>query len=236
MNNIVKPTLVLGLIALVASMALSHIKKITYPNILKQEKEKQERALAMVLPGFAVGDKVAVKLDGGEFVYWPAHKDESGAVKKAYAFITSSTGYSGDVVSMVGVDEAGTILGLSILQQGETPGLGARSVEVASKNTFWQTITGNAKEEGEMSPWFQQQFTGLNGKNKITITKKGDWDPSIKDELLSRNAITAITGATITSRATIKGVEKGMDSLAKALEAASQAAPAGAQSITGGAR
>lgn len=236
MNTIVKPTLVLGMIALVAALSLSHIKKITYPNILKQEKEKQERALTMVLPGFTAGEKVTVKVDGTDFSYWPAQKDESGTVKKGYAFVTSSVGYSSEVVSMVGVDEAGIILGISILQQGETPGLGARSTEVASKNTFWQTITGNAKAEGEVLPWFQEQFSGLNAKNKITIKKKGDWNPAIRDELLSQNAITAITGATITSRATIKGVEKGMELLTKALSAAAQEKPAAARNITGGAR
>ncbi|HOO70361.1 MAG TPA: FMN-binding protein [Spirochaetota bacterium] len=236
MNNIVKPAIILALVAFVSSMVLSHIKKITYPSILKQEKEKQERALAIVLPGYTVGEQKNLTLDGTDFTYWPAEKDESGKMIKGYAFIASSPGYSGQVVSMVGVDDRDTILGMSILQQSETPGLGARSIEVASSSTFFGTIFGNNRgAREETRPWFQLQFTGLNAKNKINIVKKGDWNEALKDELASQNAVSAITGATITSRATIKGIEKAIGLLHTALERETVEA-AGKVTNQGGAR
>jgi electron transport complex protein RnfG len=222
MNTIVKPALILALVAFISSLALSHIKKITYPSIVKQEREKQERALAVVLPGYSVAEKTTVRPDGAEFVYWPASKEEDGVTKKGYAFLVSEPGYSGDVVSMVGVDQDGHILGISILQQSETPGLGARCVEIASTSTFFGILLGSDRGKSEPeAPWFQMQFTGLAAAGPIGIVKKGDWTSEMRDELLQQNCITAITGATITSVTVVKSIEKGVVRLRNVLDAAS---------------
>ena len=42
MGNIIKPTLILAIVAFIASFALSHVNEATKPSILKQEKQKQE--------------------------------------------------------------------------------------------------------------------------------------------------------------------------------------------------
>ena len=46
--------------------------------------------------------------------------------------------------------------------------------------------------------------------------KKGDWNPDLRDELLKKNAISAITGATITTRAVRDGIETGFQLLGMA--------------------
>ena len=222
MNNIIKPTIVLTIIAFVAAFALSHIKKITYPNIQRQEREKQEAALGAVLPaGFAVKEEKNQKIEGSEFRYWIAEgKDKKGAVAKAYAFIAEKGGYSGPVRSMVGVDEKGIVLGISVLQQSETPGLGARAIEIASRETFWGHFfgIGETPEDNPVTPWFQEQFKGLDTNKKIEIVKKGDWNPAMKEELLSKNSISAITGATVTSKAVRDSIALGIEMLRKALQ------------------
>ena len=212
MNNIIKPALILALVAFVASFVLSHVKQITYPNILKQAKEKENRALAIVLPAYNIIEKKSIKSNGQDFIYWLGEKDTDGIISKAYAFIASKPGYSGEVRSMVGVDSTGKILGLYILKQTETPGLGARCEEIASKSTFIDWVSGNINKAAESSerPWFQSQFYGLNSNKEIAITKKGNWNENIADELIRNNAITSISGATITSKTVI-------DSLAQSL-------------------
>lgn len=222
MNNIIKPTIILAIIAFVAAFALSHIKTITYPNIQRQEREKQEAALRAVLPaGYAVKEEKNPKIEGSEFKYWIAEgKDEKGAVVKAYAFIAEKGGYSGPVRSMVGVDEKGIVLGISVLQQSETPGLGARSIEIASRETFWGHFFGIGKtpEDNPVTPWFQDQFKGLDTNKKIEILKKGDWNPAMKEELLAKNSISAITGATVTSKAVRDSIALGIETLHKAIQ------------------
>jgi len=219
MTNIIKPTLVLMVVAFFSSFVLSHIDKITGPIILKQHQEKENRALAMVLPGYTITGKKTVTIKEKSFEYWVAEKKEEEKTKKAYAFKTASPGYSGDIESMVGVDEEGVILGLSILKQTETPGLGARSEEVATSVTFLDALRGKKAPAGEIThPWFQYQFQGLSLKQPVAIAQKGDWTPALKEELNRENSITAITGATITGRAVITGLTAGKALLDEALK------------------
>ena len=217
--SILRSTLILGLTSFIATFALSHIKAITYPVIQKQERQKQENALALVLPGYTIGEERSVAVNGGSFTYWTAEKTDGPATMKAYAFIAEKPGYSGAIRTMVGVDDTGTVLGISIIRQSETPGLGARVLEAASRNTFFQVVTGRAHETGEEpSPWFQEQFRGVNAAAKIAIFKKGDWNETMRDELLLKNGVSAITGATITTKAVKDSIEVGMATLRIALE------------------
>jgi electron transport complex protein RnfG len=214
MGNIIKSTLILALIAFIASMALSHINRITYPSILKQEKQKQDDALKTVLPGYTIVEQKRVNVDGGEFIYWMGERADNEKTVKGYAFLTEKSGYSGLLKSMIGVDDRGIIIGISILQQTETPGLGARCIEIASKETFFGHFFGDSKGDEEQSPpWFQEQFNGLDANRRIEILKKGDWTQDMREELIERNAISAITGATITSRTVRDSIERGIKRL-----------------------
>lgn len=226
MINIIKPTFVLVIVAFFSSLVLSHINKITKPDIVRQAQEKQNRALALVLPGYKITKKETVTIRKQIFQYWVAEKHEGAAIKKAYAFEASSPGYSGDIKSMVGVDEEGTLLGLSILKQTETPGLGARCEEIATSVTFLGYLQGKkAPPDAITQPWFEYQFTGLSLTAPVKIVKKGDWKPSMKDELIDHNSITAITGATITGKAVITGLTSAKALLDEALKVKQESAP-----------
>lgn len=215
--DIIKATIIISVIGFISAFSLSFIKKITQDSIIKQEQEKKLAALALVLPGYTVEQEKTVTIDDTPFTYWIATKQENRMVKKAWAFLAEEKGYAGPVQSIVGVDESNTILGFTILSQNETPGLGARCVEVASNETFIDHfITKNVTNKEEVS-WFQEQFVGLNAGRPIIIYKKGDWHKEMKDELLQHNAVTAITGATITTKAVTQSIEEGIVKLHKAL-------------------
>lgn len=222
-REIIQSTILIAIITFIAAFALSHINDVTRPAIQEQEKVKQENALSVVFPGYRIQDKKNVTLNGKDFIYWTARKKEKGATRNAFAFITSQPGYSGDIRVMVGVNEKDEILGLSILSQTETPGLGARCTEIASTETFFGYLFGHlfggkeVKTEKEPSrPWFQKQFTGLSVDQQIEIVKKGDWQPSMKEKLREKNAITAITGATITTKTVRDAITKGIEKLHRA--------------------
>ncbi|MBN2158887.1 MAG: FMN-binding protein [Spirochaetes bacterium] len=230
-KDIIKPTVVCTAVALACVYALSHVQKITGPEIIKRIKEKQDTALNLVLPGFTIGEKRETTIDGKEFIYWEAEKKEGIAATRAYAFLAKSPGYAGDVDSMVGVDEKGTILGISIISQTETPGLGARCVEVAGQETLWDILKGRTPHTGtgEQVPFFQEQFKGLTLNSKINILKLGDWTSDKRESLLEKNGISALTGATITTTAVVRGVESGMMRLNRALEESAKEQPGGAR-------
>ena len=64
---------------------------------------------------------------------------------------------------MVGVDTGGTVTGIKIIFQQETPGLGAKVEEVASTTTLWTAIanafSGGGEKTEDLPPWFQEQTT-----------------------------------------------------------------------------
>lgn len=230
MNRIIKPTIVLAGIAFFASLALSHINTITRARIEQRVLQRKEEALQRVLPG-SLGYQIIQKdkkviIDGKEFVYSVAEKKEGDTSFRAYAFLTSKNGYSGAVKTMVGVDHEGKIIAISIIQQTETPGLGARSKEIPSSETFWGHFFGagsapSHSSAGNDSSWFEDQFKGIDTKVKIRILKKGEWrkeNTSLAGELRERNAVSAITGATITTKTVTDSIEHSMQLLRKAID------------------
>jgi len=88
------------------------------------------------------------------------------------------------------------------LSQNETPGLGAKIVEIVSDRTFLSALKGMFSKEKHVQetipPYFTEQFK----------------DRDIRGIELSRNNINAITGATISSRAVLDSIKsQGMDLL-----------------------
>jgi Na+-translocating ferredoxin:NAD+ oxidoreductase RnfG subunit len=119
---------------------------------------------------------------------------------------------------MVGFDSNLKVLGIIILHQTETPGLGTRVLEVADDTTIIDLITGRGrKSETPQRPWFKEQFVGLSMSEPVKIEFKGDWTPQMRNDLLRRNAITSITGATITVRAILNSIENKASVLKKIL-------------------
>lgn len=111
-------------------------------------------------------------------------------------------GYSSNIQSMVGMKSDGTITGVRIISQKETPGLGAKIVEVASGKTIYKAITqlfsGEKEEKKGISPYFTEQFKGLK----------------LRRMNLSDSGIQAITGATISSKAVVDSIKtKGLEIL-----------------------
>ena len=221
-NRVIIPTIILALVTFISGWILSKVNEVTKPEIKKQDKQKEINALKMVLPGYTVDpieDKKTVKIKTGSFTFWTGLKDKA----KAYAFKASMPGYSGDVKSMVGITEKGKIIGISILQQTETPGLGARCQEIASSYSFFTYLFGDTSKIKEKTvPWFQKQFAGLHLTKKIKLLKKGDWNEKMKKALLEQNAISSITGATITSKVVLDSIKIGYSKLKTVLKKVSE--------------
>ncbi len=112
-----------------------------------------------------------------------------GGKRVAAVFKVEPVGYSSKLPTLVAATFDGTVLGIKILSQSETPGLGARCVEI---------------KEGEHEPWFQKQFSGLK-VDEIYLTEKDEKPGKIHQ----------ITASTITSRAVTKGVREGVQEFLK---------------------
>lgn len=205
MKLMLRLALTLCVITSVAGLGLGLIYSATKDRIAAAEDEKTTTGLAAVLPGFEVDPRVR-QAEG--LSYWIGRK-EDGTV--AYAFIAKRNGYSSEVQTMVGIDGEGRILGISVLFQQETPGLGARVQEVQSNVYLGQVVLQSATDEGgDSTPWFADQFKGLDCR-KIEVRKGREWhalSDSGKAELLQDNAVSALSGATITTKAVTDSIEE----------------------------
>jgi Na+-translocating ferredoxin:NAD+ oxidoreductase subunit G len=121
---------------------------LTKPIIARQAAKEQRQALEYVVPG---ADSYQQKsFSKGEYFECLKGEDIIG-----YALFISCIGYSGEIRMLLGVDKKGVISGVEILSQSETPGLGARCVEV---------------KKGRDEPWFLAQF---KGKDAGSLDLKG---------------------------------------------------------------
>ena len=161
--EILRPTLTLTVVALVAAFLLSHIYKNTSKVIDARKLEKQTRAVQDVLPGYSNIVEEKADVDGKVVTYWIGTRNKEGEIEKAYAMLASESGYSGKIDTMAGFDGNLKILGIVILHQTETPGLGTRVNEVADNTTIIDLMVGRSrKSKTPQKPWFQEQFTGLS--------------------------------------------------------------------------
>ncbi|MDR0306747.1 MAG: FMN-binding protein [Chitinispirillales bacterium] len=203
MGEIIKLTAALVVISMVIGLAVAVTNNKTKDRIKEQQLHIQQSAVEAVFPsGVAISEHEG---DGGlPYKYWSA--SDNGELI-GYAFKITGQGYAGDILFMISADTAGKILGMTVLEHNETPGLGSRVTEVASNKYIWYPVGSSEK----VKPWFTEQFEGLSCFKPIGIDKSGEWhkfDAQRRAQLQSRNTVTAITGSTITTAAFTKSIER----------------------------
>jgi len=183
MGNIIKLSIFLTIITVIAAIALAGVNSVTKPLIEEQRRRATQNALFEVLPDATEGVYIDIggEVEGfkeGEVFTGYTGKDTTGLA--GLAFKAFGKAYSSTIETMVGIDENGNIKGIKVLFQQETPGLGTKIEEVRYRETVC---------------WFQEQF-----KNKSSETVAVDKDDG---------EIVSVTGATISSRAIAKSINDG---------------------------
>ena len=119
--------LVLFCITLVSAACVGLVNMITVDPIAKAKEAAEKAALAQVLPAFDATEMSEHEADELAIVAYKATKD--GEVVGYAVKTATKKGFSGMVKMMVGFDTKGTILNVNVLEQNETPGLGAKMTE-----------------------------------------------------------------------------------------------------------
>jgi len=193
MNKKLHYTLVLSCVCLGSALGLAGTFVLTEAKIEERKQQKVNKALSTVLPS-ATSFK-PIEGSGGVSLGVDGQGKAVG-----YAATGSAQGYSSKIVVMVGLQaDQETIECIRVIEQQETPGLGANIQKEATSKTLW-TVLGMADESTDNIPQsFQDQFSGL---------KLGD---------LGVGSIDAITGATISSKAVLRAVQDAWEKLRRAL-------------------
>lgn len=198
MKTIIKNTVILFAITLVAGLGLGFVYNVTSDARAEQEEKTKLSAYESVMPGMdgfenvkidkecakyienrmkeneKAGNISTIKAFSGEVNEVVLAKDKEGKNLGYIVTVTDKEAYSGSLQMTVGVTEDGTVKGISFLSLSETPGLGMKADEDSFKSQF---------------------------KNK-----KVDYFVYEKSGAESDNEIDAISSATITTNAVTHGV------------------------------
>jgi len=118
---------ILTLVSIISAWALSSTYNITKPIIDLKRYQKKIEALSQVLPPFDnQPDKEMVKLttEKGEVIEF--YVGRKNGEPTGVAFKKNTVGYGGNIALMIGVTPQGKIYGIQVMEQNETPGLGAK--------------------------------------------------------------------------------------------------------------
>jgi electron transport complex protein RnfG len=118
--------LTLLIVTAISSLAASGVYNLTKEPIAEVQRQKQERAIQEVMPGFTRLERMAVMPQDGKdsLIVFKGFKD-SEALGLAINTYTME-GYSGLIKLMVGFKPDGSITNIDVLEQKETPGLGTK--------------------------------------------------------------------------------------------------------------
>jgi len=165
---------VLTAVGLLSGGFLASVGILTKDRIAINKKKEIERAIISVVPGSVAGETL---YEEKEFIVYGG-KNEAGD-PQGFAIYTSGVGFQDKITLMIGVDASLSRLnGLAVLDQKETPGLGAKITDRTSFLVYWENKD------------FTQSFS---------LRKP----PAPAPESLSASEVNTITGATISSEAVL---------------------------------
>lgn len=197
MNLSTRMVSVLTAVGLISGGFLAGVGLLTKERIELNKKMEIERAIVSVVPGSAASEVLYQEKD---FTVYGG-KNDSGDIQ-GYGVYTSGVGFQDRIVIMIGVDPTLSRLNsLVVLDQKETPGLGAKITDRASFLAYWEDKD------------FSQPL----------ILRK---PPARSPESLSSSEVNTITGATISSEAVLNIVNAAREKL-RALKEGGALAPGG---------
>ena len=161
---------VLIIIAIVAAGVLASVNAVTAPQIEKINAENLAAGIKAVMGSNDI--QVSEPWEVDAFTAYDVKDAQGNALGKAV--VTTENGFGGPLKVLVGFSTEGDILGYTVLEHAETPGLGAKAGE-----------------------WFQDKIKGMNpGKNNFTVSKDGgEVDAITASTITSRAFLRAIQNA-----------------------------------------
>lgn len=130
-QDMIKPILVLFIIAVCSAALLGYVHSLTEPVIEENTRIQEEENRKAVLEGAT--EFTEIECDFGELEITGAYKEKSGL---GYVFTAANKGYGGDVVVTVGLDASGKIVGLKADVSTETSGVGTKAGREDYLNQF----------------------------------------------------------------------------------------------------
>ena len=169
-SSLTNMLVVLTVITIVAAGVLASVNAVTAPQIEKINAENLAAGIKAVMGSDDI--QVSEPMEVDAFIAYDINDKQGNQLGKAV--VTTENGFGGPFKVLVGFNTNGDILGYTVLEHQETPGLGAKAGE-----------------------WFQDKIIGMNpGKNNFTVSKDGgEVDAITASTITSRAFLRAIKNA-----------------------------------------
>ena len=175
---------VLTAVAVISGAVLASVNHATEAPIKAQGEKALAEGIKNVMATedlqVAWEDTIRLDINGKEQAFVVHHVNDAQGNALGAAVESTTMGFGGDLKVLVGFSGDDKILGYTVLQHAETPGLGAKA-----------------------ATWFQK-----DGKGSIIGKTPKDGDLHVSKDDKSGNAVDAITASTITSRAFLKAINQ----------------------------
>ena len=158
-------------ICLVVAVALAAVNGVTAPVIEELNAAKTQEAISAVLPG-GFDSEITDYADATGIVS-KIYQGEGG-----YAVEVGPGGFDNTITMMVGIDNEGKVLGISVVSHTETAGLGAVAADGTPKGIA-----------------FRDQFVGASGS--VAVSKDGGTMDAITGATITSRAICAGVNAAL---------------------------------------
>ena len=163
MNETVKLGIVLLLFTAIAGGILAFSNNITAPIIAEQEKAGSFGAFAEIFTEaddfVAIDEAKLAEITANNIFVKEVFEAKLGEETVGYAFKTRSGGYGGDITTVTGFALDGTIAGIRVTENSETPGLGTRVVE---------------------DPTYRESYVGKNAENELVVVGSPSADNEVQ--------------------------------------------------------
>ena len=176
MRDYIKLSGVLLIICAIAAVLLGLTNEITYEKIAAQIEKANNEARQIVLPAadeFTKLDAAAlatIQANPNHSIVRDVYEAKTGGTLIGYTVMVAPKGYSGAVEMIVGIDVNGTVQGVKVGTNNETPGLGKNAEKPAFSqqyiNKTWNSII-NVIKNGTPK---ENEIVAIAGS---TITSKG---------------------------------------------------------------
>jgi Na+-translocating ferredoxin:NAD+ oxidoreductase subunit G len=166
MKEILKLGIILFLFCAIGSGVLAFVNKMTKDKIDQNNKMTEEQARAEVLPNVKFEGPFTADAGKPDSLVYYLGNDQDGKLV-GYTFVAAGKGYSSNVKTMVSVGSEFQVLKIKVIEQNETPGLGANC----------------------MKDNFAPRFNNLN-ISELSVDKDGGKIKSITGSTITTRAIT----------------------------------------------
>ena len=180
-STLTNMVLVLTLVAVIMGGILALVNHLTEGPISEVNKKKTDDGIKAVMScdnlTLAKTDTVRQDISGKEYTYIIYQVMDAQGKDLGAAVESTTMGFGGDLKVMVGFDPEGTILGYTLLEHSETPGLGAKA-----------------------DKWFQKgekgDIVGKSPAEPLTVSKDGGQvDAITASTITSRAFLLAVNNA-----------------------------------------